>query len=570
MRAGFARLAAIVGLLLVAAPAAAERTLTIQRFSAAIDVAVDGSITVEETIVARFTGSWNGIYRTIPIEYRTPQGLNYTLRLSVDSITDDSGTSLKYESSRVRHYRKLKIWVPGAVNATRTVRIRYRVANALRFFDEHDELYWNVTGDEWDVPIESAAAVVRLPSGVSGVRATAFRGEYGSTEQNAVTIAGNQIAIDTRGLGFHEGLTAVIGWNPGVVHRPTAVDRTADAIRSNLPLLLPPIVFVLMYRRWQKRGRDPKLAPIVTRYEPPEQMTPAELGTLADGSPDMRDVTATIVDLAVRGYLHIAETDEEHMFALYSTKDYGFTLKKPRAEWNALKPHERKLLEALFKSGDSVTLSALKNKFYKDLPGIKDGLLDNLVGDGLYAARPDKVRTAYIVGGVFLVAGSIVFGSQIMDFFGMQPLAMIVGGVASGIIIAAVGWFMPMRTVKGTRELEKVLGFEDFLARVESDRFDRVIKTPEMFEKFLPYAMALGVESNWAKAFEGIYQQSPSWYTGPGGVHTFSPRAFTSDVSRMSAAAATAMASAPRSSGGSGFSGGSSGGGFGGGGGGGF
>jgi uncharacterized membrane protein len=137
-------------------------------------------------------------------------------------------------------------------------------------------------------------------------------------------------------------------------------------------------------------------------------------------------------------------------------------------------------------------------------------------------------------------------------------------------VVLAFGLVMPARTVRGTRELEKVLGFQDFLARVESDRLNRVVKTPEMFEKFLPYAMALGVESNWAAAFEGIYREPPRWYTGPSGVHTFSPRSFTSDVSRMSAAAATVMASAPRSSGGSGFSGGSSGGGFGGGGGGGF
>jgi uncharacterized membrane protein len=124
--------------------------------------------------------------------------------------------------------------------------------------------------------------------------------------------------------------------------------------------------------------------------------------------------------------------------------------------------------------------------------------------------------------------------------------------------------------VRGTRELEKVLGFQEFLSRVEADRIDRTIRTPEMFEKFLPYAMALGVAETWAKAFEGIYTQSPAWYTGPGPMHTFHPTTFANNLGRMSTQAATVMASAPRSSGGLGFSGGSSGGGFGGGGGGGF
>ena len=257
-------------LLFAAAPDAAERTLVIQRFDATIEVSPDGSILVEETIVPRFTGSWNGIYRTIPVQYRTPQGLNYTLRLDIESVTDGEGTALRYETSRERHYRKLKIWVPGAADATRTVKLRYRVPNGLKFFDEHDELYWNVTGDEWEVPIESASAHVRLPEGVTGVRATAFRGAYGSTEQTAVSIEADGVRVQTmRGLGFHEGLTLVVGWNPGIVHRPTAVERTADFTYSNLPLAIPPLVFVGMFRLWRSRGRDPKLGPIATRYEPP-------------------------------------------------------------------------------------------------------------------------------------------------------------------------------------------------------------------------------------------------------------------------------------------------------------
>ncbi len=557
---------------MTAAPAAAQRTLVIERFDATIEVSADGSIGVEEYIVARFTGSWNGIFRTIPIEYRSPQGLNYTLRLDIQSVTDDEGRSLKYESSRERHYRKLKIWVPGAANTTKTVKVIYRVANGLRFFDEHDELYWNVTGDEWEIPIESASAQVTLPGGVSGVRATAFRGAYGSTEQTDVTIEQNGVSVKTtRGLGMREGLTIVVGWNPGVVHRPTAVERTANAVYSNLPLAIPPLVFLGMFRLWRRRGRDPELSPITTQYEPPASMTPAELGTLIDGKPDMRDITSTIVDLAVRGYLHITETKDEHLFGLFSSKDYTFTLKKTRNEWTGLKAHERELLDALFEGSSSVTLSDLKNKFYKHLPKLRNGLYGNLVSDGFYTGRPDRVRSLYVIGGV--VFGLIVaFGSAaLMGWLGMQPGAGIIAGILSGVIVVLFGWFMPSRTVQGTRQLEKVLGFREFLSRVEGDRLDRMVKTPEMFEKFLPFAMALGVEETWAKAFEGIYKDPPSWYTGPGGMHTFRPSTFASNLGVMSTQAASVMASAPRSSGGSGFGGGgSSGGGFGGGGGGGF
>jgi uncharacterized membrane protein len=221
-------------------------------------------------------------------------------------------------------------------------------------------------------------------------------------------------------------------------------------------------------------------------------------------------------------------------------------------------------------AGETVTLSALKNKFYKKLPGIKTGLHDMLVQRRFYTARPDRVRAGYIAGGLAAGAAIGFGGAAVLNAFAMQPVSAIVAGVATAIIIGLFGWVMPARTVEGTREYEKVLGFQEFLSRVEGDRLERIVKTPEMFEKYLPYAMALGVEDNWAKAFDGIFQQPPQWYSGPHGVHTFRPTTLTSDLSRMSASAATVMASAPRSSGGSGFSGGRSGGGFGGGGGGGF
>jgi Predicted membrane protein (DUF2207) C-terminal domain/Predicted membrane protein (DUF2207) N-terminal domain len=569
--------AAAALVVLGAVSASAQRTLVIDRFNAKIAVAADGSITVEEVIQPTFTGSWNGIYRTIPVEYRTPQGLNYTLRLTFDSITDGAGDALKWESSRERHYRKLKIWVPGAQDTTKTVVIRYRVANGLRFFEEHDELYWNVTGDEWDVPIQSASAEIRLPAGATGIRAAAFTGGYGSTDKDAtVAIEPPSVRIKTTaGLSFREGLTAVVGWDPGIVQRPTAVDRVRDTALSNLPLLIPPLVFVGMWRLWSKRGRDPEMAPVQTRYEPPDGMSPAELGTLVDGTPDMRDLTSTLVDLAVRGYLRIDVAEDEGFFGLFSSKDYLFTLKKPRTDWPALKPHESSMLAAMFswnpEQPDMVRLSSLKNKFYKHVPGLKEMQYKLLVDGGYYTGRPDRVRMGYIFGGIAFGVVIAFAGTAFMTWLGMQQASAIIAGIVSALIVALFGYYMPSRTIRGTRELEKVLGFQEFLSRVEGDRLNRIVKTPEMFEKFLPYAMALGVEASWAKAFEGIYNKPPDWYGGPGGVHMFRPATLTSDLGRMSAVAATTMASAPRSSGGSGFGGGgSSGGGFGGGGGGGF
>jgi uncharacterized membrane protein len=554
------------------------RELRIENFHSETLVMPDGVIDVTETIQAHFIGGpWHGLYRTIPVEYVTPQGLNYTLFLDVKRVTDASGRALKYESSHERHYRKLKIYVPNADNTTQNISIQYSVSDALRFFDDHDELYWNVTGDEWDIPIQAASARIILPENTTNIRANVFTGAYRSRAQNAdAEIVGNGVEVHTREpLRLHEGLTVAVAFDKGFVQEPTPASRLALFLRSNWPLGIPFATFVVMLYLWWTRGRDPRLRPITAQYEPPNQLTPGEVGTLVDNSADMRDITASIVDLAVRGYIAIEEHQKDRMLGLMHDKDYNFIVQKDRGEWSKLKPHEQTLLEGLFTAGtvgESVPMSSLENHFYTNLPTIKSDIFSSLVADGYYTTRPDSVRSAYIGAGV-IVGFLIVFGGvKIASNQGTAPLAFIIAGILTGAVVCAIGWFMPAHTEQGTRALEGVLGFEDFLVHVESDRFNRMIKTPEMFEKFLPFAMALGVEKNWSRAFQGILTQPPQWYRGSSYGPNFYPMMFTNDMSSMSSRASSVMASAPRSSGGSGFSGGggSSGGGFGGGGGGGF
>jgi len=568
-------------LLALAAPASAQRTLVIQEFSAGIEVSTDGVIRVTETIQPRFTGSWNGIYRTIPVEYRTPQGFSYDLDLAVESVTDGAGSDLRYESSRDRHYRKLKIWVPGAQDSVKTVVVTYRVRNGLKFFEEHDELYWNVTGDEWEVPIERARAVVYLPPAVTGLRAYAFTGGYGSQETAAqTTIVGTNITVETtRALNFREGVTVAIAWNPGVVARPTRADKAAAFTFANLPLLIPVGVFGVMFSLWRRIGKDPKKLPVAVQYEPPAGMSPAEAGTLVDNKPDMRDITASIVDLAVRRFIRIRESEEPRFLGLGSKTEHRFQLLKPDSEWKGLRSHEEKLLHALFgrtsrPAGgapeadgvvDEVAVSELKNKFYKDLPEIRERIFSQLIDRGFYRQRPDRAVIPFFAGGAV-----ILFGGFFLCAATDAGAAGWIAAILSAIVVFAFGFVMPARTVSGARAREGALGFEEFLNRVEADKLERVARTPDMFERFLPYAMAFGVERNWSKAFEGIYTSQPEWYVG-GTPGMFRTQVLASSLADMSSSAGTAMASAPRSSGGSGVGGGGfSGGGFGGGGGGGF
>ena len=575
-------LAAVIcglALLLAAAGSLSAKEQRLRKFDAEITVLPDSTVDVTENITFQFVGGpWHGIYREIPVEYSGPGGLNYSLFLSVKSITED-GTKLRYESSRERQYLKLKIYIPNADNSTHTIAIEYTVSDALRFFEDHDEFYWNVTGDEWTLPIQSASAHIVLPDAATNIRTNVFTGRYRSTEQNAVAeVNGTGVDVHTTApLGMREGLTVAVAFDKGAVKEPTAFSRFLLYLRSNWALAVPILVFGLMFWLWWTKGRDPRLRPIAAQYEPPDKLSPGEVGTLVDNSADMRDITASIVDLAVRGYLVIEEKNEEHLLGLTHSKAYLFHLKKSRAEWSALKAHEQELLDGIFDqgtAGETVTLDQLHNQFYRYIPTIKSKIFGTLVSDGYYARRPDSVRSAYIgfgiVAGIILAAG----GLSLANHMGMSPLPFIVAGVLSAAIICGFGWFMPAHTLAGARALEGVLGFEDFLKHVEADRFNRTIKTPEMFEKFLPFAMALGVEKNWSKAFQGIYTQPPQWYQGGSYGPSFYPYIFVNNLNAMSVQAGSVMTSAPRSSGGSGFGGsgggGFSGGGFGGGGGGGF
>jgi uncharacterized membrane protein len=566
------------------ARAQGERLWRLESFNAALEVHPDGSLTVTETLQPRFSGSFNGIFRTIPVDYRTPEGFNYKLFVELLSVTDDVGNDLRCETSREGHYIKYKIWIPGAQDTTKTVLLTYRVENAIRYFDEHDELYWNATGTEWPVPIDQASVVIKLPAAAAGpgLRATAYTGAFGSTASDAdVKITGAEALISaTRRLDYREGLTVVVGWNKGVVAKPGAAALTWRFLRANWMFGVPIVVFIFMFWLWYKRGKDPRLSePIVVLYEPPEKLTPGEVGTLVDNTPDMRDITATLVDLAVRGYLRIEEGEEGGL--IWKTREYVFRLLKPDSEWDRLKEHEREVLRGMFTNpshpGATVYLLALENEFYRKLPEIREALFDQLISNRYYTHNPQKVRNLYLGLGIGM---TVVVGVLLVFWAGQSgtsTLTAVLASAASGLIMIGFALVMPARTILGARVRNQIFGFEEFMNRAEKDHFARLVNSPEMFDKYLPYAMALGVDGKWARAFENIYKQPPDWYKGRYD-GTFRPSLLMNNLNAMSSRTASTFTSTPRSegsgflsSGGSGFGGGGfSGGGFGGGGGGAF
>ena len=351
---------------------AAAKSWRVSDFQENITVNRDGSAVVTERITLAFEGEWHGIHRMIPIEYPGPDSTNYELYLRVMSVTDGAGGKLKYESSVSSGTRDLKIFIPDAVDATRTVEIVYGVRNGTRFFDSHDEFYWNVTGNDWPVPIDHVAASVRFPDTASGsLRAQAFTGVYGSQEQDASTkIAGSEALFETNNpLPMRGGLTIDVYIPKDILKEPSALTKFFWFLGGNPVIFLPLVTLAVMFTLWWYKGRDPdpgmSVAPM---YEPPPGISPAEAGTLLDDAIHPRDITSTMVDLAVRGYIKIEETAEKGL--VFTHKDYIFHLLKPMAQWTDkdLAPHERVMLENVFQGGEETRLSSLKNRFYTAVP----------------------------------------------------------------------------------------------------------------------------------------------------------------------------------------------------------
>lgn len=562
----------VLGFFLSATPLFAK-SWRISDFQDTINITADGSASIHEKINLVFIGEWHGIHRTIPVEYPGPRGTNYTLFFDVTSVTGDGGEKLKYESSTSGGFRDLKIYIPGAVDTTRTVKIDYVIRNGIRYFEDHDEFYWNVTGNDWPVPIDHAAAMVMFPSSASGsLRVQGFTGVYGSKDREVTAEVDGATANfeTTNPLPMRGGMTIDVYIPKGILAEPSAFTHFLWFVGSNPIVFLPFVTLAVMFTLWWYKGRDPDAGiSVAPMYEPPPGLTPAEAGTLIDDSTDPRDITCTLVDLAVRGYVKIEETNDTTLMVFHH-KDYVFHLLKDRDQWGQLASHERVMLENVFSGGSQTTLSSLKNRFYTAMPVIKQDIMSSLRNKGMYLLDPDSAN-AYSLGALLLIVAPFA----LMQFTGYKSVLNSVPLLIGAGIISFVIWIlfarqMSARTVQGARTRVAILGFQEFMNRVDADRLKRM--PPDTFEKYLAFAMALGVEHQWARAFAGIVQNPPTWYAGPGYGPGFNPIFFTNSMHSMATDMHQVFVSAPRSSSsgsgwGGGGGGGFSGGGFGGGGG---
>ena len=292
----------------------------ITSYNTPYDVSKNSDVTVTETITADFTGdAHHGIYREIPLSGQDRFSNRYRLRFRLLSVTDGAGTPLQYTKSMVAGERiNIKVGNPYAyVDKAETYIIRYRLNRAIHYFSDYDELYGNAIGSEWEVPVENGSCIVNLPSDIpkGKLQVTSFTGQFGmrGTDASVELLSPRSVRFYmTRPLGSGENLTVVVGWPKGLTSQPSFISEAVWFMSDNPYTLLPFLLIGILFVIWWKIGRDPDGGrPITVTYDPPDGLSPAELGTLIDECVDMRDISASIIDLAVRGFLTIKPEVEQ-------------------------------------------------------------------------------------------------------------------------------------------------------------------------------------------------------------------------------------------------------------------
>ncbi len=545
----------------------------------------------------------HGIYRDIPVRevYGTDGKYDRVYEIRNVHVTTSGGTPGQTSVGTQGDYRRIRI---GDANTTitglHTYTIDYPVVGAPTTFASHDELNWDAVGNQWAVPIDRADVTVRAPATITRVACYAgAQGSHYTCDRSAH--AGTTGRFAQAGLGAEEGVTVVIALPKGSIQPPPrplleknwnvddAFARRADTVGPGVALAALGIgaVSLLVWRKGRDRryvgspvdqamgnvsGAEERVPPFgeqrgPVEFVPPDTIRPGQVGVLLDEQPNLLDVTATIVDLAVRGYLRITELPAEGVFRRHH--DYQLTrIDVGTAKMGALLPYEIIVLDGLFSTGDTVKLSDLKYKFRAHLLEIDNALYDDVVKEGWYRARPDKTRGAWHALGILLVVvgAAAIYLAARYSTYGLVPVGIFV----TGIVLTAQAHRMPARTGKGSAMLSRVRGFRRLFDEGDEDLRARFAEQHDIFSQYLPYAIVFGCTEKWAKVFEGLGAEElggAGWYQGNEPFNAMLLAHSMNDFGTV--ATGTLYASQPSSSSSSGFGGGGFSGGGGGGGGGG-
>ncbi len=551
-----------------------------------VDITInsDSTFDVIEKQTYKLDGSFGYFYRDIELK-RFDHISDIKVFDSNGDLLDQSEYELSYNGNK-RHVQwnfprrdfenELKSWT-----------VAYKVHGGLGFYKDYDELYWNAIFADRNEKVLYADVKVYLPEGVKKeeISQRLFFGRAGDKNESVNYQILDDRTIRYMGVNLKAGeyLTIVATWPKELIKKPIFYrNQIINWIALLLALIIPLIVIRRSYKTWKKRGKDPRIdKTIIAQYQPPQDLAPGIVGILDDQSFSVKEVTATLVDLAVRGYIKIKEGHKK----IFGQKEYTFEKLKGGG---GLKSFERKIFNGIFiqergffkteqVEKQEVSSSDLKNKFYKHLKDIKKKLHQAATETGYLTDNIEQVRKKYQIKYFILLVISLVLGFvSFILFLSFGPLLIGLIFVMAGLLFSSIiglifGHFMPALTSQGAEEKWKWLGFKEYLDTAE--RFRLGAETVDTFSKYLPYAIIFGVEKQWANRFADLEYQQPNWYvpvmihtSGGPGISGASFSGLASSISSFSTSISSTFASAPGGSGAG--AGGAAGGGGGGGGGG--
>lgn len=622
-------LTVLLAVLLSAFGTASAREV-ITEFDVSVQINGDSSITVTEDITVNVENIEinRGIQRLFPVRYKDKDGREVRVGFKVREVNLD-GTPIKWSTSDAGRAVKVRIGDPNSIitRGLHTFTIVYDTTRQLGFYEDFDELYWNATGNDWTFPILSASCRVALPGRNFG---DGFRsiewyvGSYGSkgVESDARMTRDGTVTTD-RPLGVGEGLTVVYTWPKGIVAPPPPPKKDSTAVQGAIGVATLLSVGTYLFKTWKKWGKDPVKKAVIPLFRPPKDSTAAYLRYARSLKTDQTGFGAAIIELAVKGALKIVE--EEGRKVLFIKGKNRMSLEKCPKPKEPLQPEEEALLERLFPDGTErlVISKDSHDRLVSSMNSLRGHL--SLKGASLYTGNASKMLPAaviYAIGtlllypfggdtpytflaallaGVILIAigmrGSkptvkksesitvflgrlampVIAGLGIviaLEDFNVSPVPALIFVAAAGLI-AVMRPLMARRTEKGTDLLAETEGLILYMQIAEKDRLEMLNApedTPELYERLLPYAMALDVAKTWGNRFENVLKEAqyePDWYVGPNPLLFNSAAGFNALSSNLmnnisSGIQIEAPESAPGSfsgSGGGGFSGGGGGGG---------
>jgi uncharacterized membrane protein YgcG len=539
----------------------------IDNYHVDIKINKDSTVSITENILYNFEDvERHGIFRTLPYSYQNSKG-HFNLKYENIQVKDENGKEYTSEVSQDFSNYEIKIGDADVlVKGQKNYIISYTVKKAINYFSDHDELYWNAIGTEWEVPIKNISITV---NGENINQSECYFGSYGSQKKCSFSIQKIVVYTTIESLSPNEGITIAIGFPKGTVYEPSDQEKMMEFIQDNWYFPIPFIILFIYFYRWYRYGRDPKGKNIViAQYSPLSNSSPLEANAIITENVNTQKIGAEIIQLAIKGYLKIEKINEKSNF--FGQDDYA--IKKLKESDDNLTEFQSKLINSFFASDKKeitteeikkLSESLIPGEYIKDLKEFivtkgPDMIYDKLTKENYFSSNPNSVRiTNMIVGGLMifplfiipLIFGFIIPGALGFVFF---------------FIVLILSALMPKKTTKGVEAREYLLGLRKYISVAEIERIkfhNAPEKTPEHFEELLPYAIVFGLEKEWAKKFESLSYQ-PNWYAGPNGM-AFSSAMIASDLSNIGNSFSMSMASSGASGlgGGGGVGGGGGGGG---------